>query len=208
MDLHFDIRAQALLGENITILNDIGVCCIPVERSLIAWRVYDCCAGCKGILPAKAASRSDDIDRAVVRNFGQHLFQQIFVTEEIDLLHLQRVGGISFQRNTVAKEYGIDFLRQRVCQRIQILLDAEVGVQLTCDWEIQDAVPSVAAADRINVCPEFLQQPCRSQSHAGVCSGNDDRFPLISEQVFQIHIVFLSCSIQKGACGQAPFWLR
>ena len=208
MDLHFDIRAQALLGENITILNDIGVCCIPVERSLIARGIYDCCAVCKGILPAKAAGRGDDIDRAVVRNFWQRLFQQIFVPEEIDLLHLQRIGGIRFQRDAVAEEHGVDRFRQRICERIQIRLDTEVGVQLACDRKIQLTVPSVAAADRINVCPELLQQPCRCQSHAGVCSGNDDRFSLISKQVFQIHIVFLSCSIQKGACGQAPFWLR
>ena len=208
MDFHFDIRAQALLGEDIAVLNDIRVRGIPVERSLIARGIYDCCAVCKGILPAKAAGRGDDIDRAVLRNFWQRLFQQIFVTEEIDLLHLQRIGGIRFQRDTVAEEHGIDRFRQRICKRIQIRLDAEVGVQLACDRKIQLTVPPVAAADRINVCPELLQQPCRSQSHAGVCSGNDNRFSLISKQVFQIHIVFLSCSMQKGACGQAPFWLR
>ena len=156
MDFHFDICTQALLGENIAILNDIGVRGIPVERSLIARGVYDCCAVCKGILPAKAAGRGDDIDRAVVRNFWQRLFQQIFVPEEIDLLHLQRVGGIRLQRDAVAEEHGVDRFRQRICKRIQIRLDTEVGVQLACDRKIQLTVPSVAAADRINVCPELL----------------------------------------------------
>lgn len=35
-----------------------------------------------------------------------------------------------------------------------------------------------------------------------------EREDLYYKQFFQIHIVFLSCSMQKGACGQAPFWLR
>ena len=112
-------------------------------------------------------------------------------------------------------------LRQRINEAAQAVMVAyAMGGdldQLAANYNVKrltvtpadnDTVPPVAAADRINVCPELLQQPCRSQSHAGVCSGNDDRFPLVSKQFFQIHIVFLSCSMQKGACGQAPFWLR
>ena len=113
--------------------------------------------------------------------------------EEVDLLHLQRIGSIRLQSDAMAEEYGVDLRRKRFCQRVEVFLYAKVRIQLACNREIESAVPSVPAADGLHVRSQLVQQPRRGKPHTGVGAGDDNRFSFITKELFQIHRIVLFC---------------
>jgi hypothetical protein len=51
----------------------------------------------------------------------------------------------------VAKEHGIDIIRQRLCQKIQILFAPKICIEDLLYRKIQCIMPAVAAANGIHI---------------------------------------------------------
>ena len=52
-----------------------------------------------------------------------------YVKAKVHLLYLHSIGTIAVQSNTVAEEHGKNIVRKRLCQLVQVVLHAKIGIQ-------------------------------------------------------------------------------